>query len=71
MSEPKYCEDCKWCRPARLFFIRNYEFAKCASPKGDEASLVSRTRPGKGNYCSVERKLEHYCGREGKFWEPK
>jgi len=69
---PKLCIDCKFYTKDFLTFS---EFGKCSLfPKEEDNSyfLVN----GNNNYnrieyhhCATARKIDHMCGKEGKFYE--
>jgi hypothetical protein len=72
---PKFCIDCK-------FFKNNFftgsEFAKCSlfpiEKDNTDDFLVNGYKKNNKvdyNYCSVVRKYEHLCGKEGKFYKRK
>lgn len=72
---PKLCIDCK-------FYTKNFftfsEFGKCSMFPTEQQSNDYYLVNGKNyniedyyHYCSTSRKLDHMCGKEGKFFEKK
>ncbi len=72
----RYCEDCKWCRPAiECGKESQWHFAKCTNPYVSPRSLVAKGNSGP--YCDGERAKsagfwgDGKCGRQGRLWEAK
>jgi hypothetical protein len=74
MTKPKYCKDCKFCKPTRLMQILSlgmlnpYEFATCSRPISD--NLVD----GKPKLSFCENQRVDYdsldtCGTNAKYFE--
>lgn len=65
----KLCKDCRWISVEN----EDYSYAKCLSPQSG-TSLVSGQPHSLELYCEIMRQGEghgRWCGREGRFWEPK
>jgi len=71
--KPKFCIDCKFYRNS---IFSSSEFGKCKMfPKEvyNDYFLVNGKKSDNlddYNYCSVARKFDNMCGKEGKFYEP-
>ena len=73
-NTPKLCINCKFFR--KDFFTRS-KFGQCSmfpiEPES-EYYLVNGKPDNDDNiylYCSISRKFEHMCGKEGKYYEEK
>lgn len=80
LDEPKAvnpCRTCKWAKPERMFFVPQWEFAKCQHPDLMQPDLVTgKKRAASCNLnrdsilVSMSRFLgSPFCGPEGKLWE--
>ena len=67
------CKDCKFCKSGwHIFpFWRDYSFSKCHRPENYESSPVTGHLKYETVFCSTERKFDHRCGEEAKFFDPK
>jgi hypothetical protein len=70
--KPKLCVNCKF---FKTDFISN-KYGKCSffvTQKEDEYFLVNGVDNSKKDYafCSIARKYEDMCGKDGKFYEKK
>jgi hypothetical protein len=74
---PKFCIDCKFFKNN---FLTGSEYAKCSAfpiieiEKDNANFLVNgykKDSKKEFEYCSIARKFEHLCGKEGKFYERK
>ncbi len=72
---PKLCIHCKFY--TKKMFTRS-EFGKCSlfvKENDDTNNYLVNGIPNKNTidyyYCSVSRKYEHMCGKEGKYYERK
>jgi len=61
----KFCEDCRYYRPAYVTLI----FSK-KEIKGAGACVRFRSPVGAYGYASTAR-ISHMCGQDGKLWAPK
>lgn len=77
-TKPKFCTDCKFFRND----LMGSQFGKCAlfpevkdnNDNDDFDYLVNgmkRVKPVEYTYCSISRKYDSMCGKDGKFYEKK
>lgn len=71
--KPKFCIDCKFFKNS---FFTGSEFGKCSllpEKKDDDTFLVNGYKNNNivFTYCSIARRYEYLCGKEGKFYERK
>jgi len=71
----KLCKNCKFFLPNNPFFGIGNEYSKCklfAELQDDDNFLVTGKKANpktKYKYCSIARKYEYMCGKEGKFYK--
>ena len=69
----KVCKRCKYFKRNFPFFW-DYEFAECTRKEPKtwvDSNPVSgyQVQRKETRYCEIERRFEHQCGREGKYYE--
>jgi hypothetical protein len=73
----RLCKNCKFFLPNDPFFGIGNEYSKCAlfvNVQDDDHSLVTGKKSNpktEYRYCSIARKYEYMCGKEGKFYKRK
>jgi hypothetical protein len=66
------CKDCKHCKAGIIATITgNYEFAKCHSDEHYTIDKVSGKRRYGIGFCDIDRKYDHCCGPDARYFEPK
>ena len=75
---PRLCKNCKFFLPNDPWFGVGNEFSKCALfpivKEDDSYFLVTGKQWHKKkeyHYCSISRKYEDMCGKEGKYYKRK
>ena len=74
---PKLCKNCKFFLPNDPFFGIGNEYSKCKlfqEIQDDDNFLVTGQKSPekkKYRYCSIARKYEYMCGKEGKYYKRK
>ena len=75
--KPKFCIDCKFFKKdSSISSFDNNKYGKCTlfeNERGNDNFLVDGIDNSKKEYtyCSIARKYEDMCGKEGKFYEKK
>lgn len=75
MSEPKFCKDCKYFKPYRVFFwdSPNYELSKCSHKEMTRTysrDLVSGlNQKPLYKYCDMARSFSDLCGINADYFE--
>ena len=74
---PRLCKNCKFFLPNDPWFGVGNEFSKCklfADVQDDDNFLVTGKKANpktEYKFCSIVRKYEYMCGKEGKFYKRK
>lgn len=75
--KPKFCIDCKFFKKdSSICSFNNNKYGKCSLFENEEENnyfLVDGIDNSKKEYtyCSIARKYENMCGKEGKFYKKK